>query len=80
MSRLRRLSFMRETETPPRLGAALAREREHRRVLWPPMEFHSARAHVFKCVCCGKPRRVEERREPRSDVCSRCMRAAGFRR
>ena len=61
------------------IGKAFSREREHRRVLWPPTEFHSARARVFRCVCCGRPRREEERREPESEVCVRCVRAAGFR-
>jgi hypothetical protein len=33
---------------------------------------------AIKCVCCGRNRRVEEGREPESEVCVRCVRAAGF--
>jgi hypothetical protein len=34
--------------------------------------------HVFRCVCCGRLRGDQERREPRSLVCIRCVREAGF--
>jgi hypothetical protein len=34
--------------------------------------------HVFRCVCCGRVRSEEERREPRSSLCIRCVREAGF--
>ncbi len=59
-----------------RIARAFEREREHRRVLVP--ECDSAFAHVFWCVCCGRLRGEEERREPRSEVCVRCVREAGF--
>jgi hypothetical protein len=61
-----------------RIGKAIAREREHRRVLLLPMEFDCVLAHVFKCACCGRTRREEERREPESEVCARCVAAAGL--
>jgi hypothetical protein len=60
------------------IGESFAREREARRIVrWPP-EYESVFAHVFKCVCCGRTRPEEERREPHSDVCLSCVRAAGF--
>jgi hypothetical protein len=34
--------------------------------------------HVFECVCCGRLRGEQERREPRSSLCIRCVREAGF--
>jgi hypothetical protein len=61
-----------------RLGRAFAREREHRRVLLLPLEYDCVLAHVFKCACCGRTRREEERREPDSEVCLSCVRDAGF--
>jgi len=42
------------------------------------MECESAAAGVFRCVCCGKVRNDEERQGPRSKVCLRCVREAGF--
>jgi hypothetical protein len=61
------------------IALAFARERDARRcVVW-PLECESVFAHVFKCVCCGKTRPEEERREPESEVCVQCVRAAGFR-
>ncbi len=59
-----------------RLVVAFQREREHRRVLVP--ECDSAFGHVFRCVCCGRVRGEEERREARSRLCIRCVREAGF--
>ncbi len=58
------------------LTVAFRREREHRRV-WIP-ECDSVFGHVFQCVCCGRVRGEEERREPRSSLCIRCVREAGF--
>ena len=61
-----------------RIGRAFAREREARFwPVWPPgvVVMHAA---VFKCVCCGKQRRGEDRREPESEVCVQCVRAAGY--
>jgi hypothetical protein len=60
------------------IGVAWAREREARRVTWPALEQERAEAHVFRCVCCGRVRGEEERREPRSSLCMRCVREAGF--
>jgi len=60
------------------LARAVAREREHARVpLW-PLEEDCVIDHVFRCVCCGRVRGDEERREGRSRVCIRCVRAAGY--
>jgi hypothetical protein len=64
-------------ETGDLIGTAVAREREHRRVVW-PMEQESAQLRVFKCVCCGKVRREESRRERWSEVCVHCVGEAGF--
>jgi len=61
-----------------RLAGAFERERGHRRRPAWPLECYTAAAHVFKCVCCGKTRPDEQRREPDSEVCIRCVRAAGF--
>jgi hypothetical protein len=60
------------------IGRAFERERENRRVVTLPLEFDTVLAHVFRCVCCGKTRPEEQRREPGSEVCIRCVRAAGF--
>jgi transcription elongation factor Elf1 len=59
-----------------RLARAVAREREQARVEMP--ERGTALDHVFECVCCGKVRGEEERREPNSEVCVRCVEDAGF--
>ena len=60
------------------LARAVAREREHARVPpWPPEE-DCVVDHVFRCVCCGRLRGDQERREPASLVCIRCVREAGF--
>jgi hypothetical protein len=64
-------------EVTDRLQTAFERERQHRRrPLWPP-EFESTLVHVFKCVCCERERREEDRREPDSEVCIYCVLAAG---
>ena len=60
------------------IALAFAREREARRVLRWPMEQDSVFFHVFRCECCGKIRPEEQRREPDSEVCVICVRAAGF--
>src|SRR5689334_4228703 len=52
-----------------RLARAVEREREHRRV--GTLECDSVAEHVFRCVCCGKVRGDQERREPESEVCIR---------
>jgi hypothetical protein len=59
------------------VGRAIAREREARRVIEPSAR-QAAMARVFNCVCCGRERRDEARREPRSEVCVRCAQLAGF--
>ena len=58
------------------LARAIQRERDARRVRRP--ERDSVWAHVFRCVCCGRVRGEQERREPHSEVCIRCVRDAGF--
>src|SRR4051812_41273658 len=60
------------------IGKAFAREREAR--FWPvwPTGAVVMHAAIFKCVCCDKHRRSDERREPDSEVCIRCERAAGY--
>jgi len=55
---------------------AIARNREQRQAGTP--ERDSVWNHVFRCVCCGKTLDERERREPRSEVCMRCVRGAGF--
>ncbi len=59
-----------------RIGRAFAREREAR--FWPVWQptFSVVHSAVFKCVCCGRQRRAEERRESESEVCVHCVRAA----
>jgi len=61
-----------------RIGRAFARERKAG--FWPVWQPGILLVHaaIFKCVCCGKERRTEDRREPESEVCVRCVRAAGF--
>lgn len=59
-----------------RIARAIERERELRRVELP--EHDGVWAHVFRCVCCGRLRGEQERREPNSGVCIRCVREAGF--
>lgn len=60
------------------LGAALRREREHRRrPAVPPAQEANCR-HVFRCVCCERPRADKHRREPDSEVCVFCVTAAGL--
>ena len=62
-----------------RIAQALGREQEHRRVPFLVPECDTVWAHVFRCVCCGRLRGEQERREPESEVCIRCVRDAGFR-
>ncbi len=65
-------------ESEDRIAQAFRREREHARIpRWPP-ELDTVWAHVFRCECCGRLRHEEERREPRSEICIRCVRDAGF--
>lgn len=59
-----------------RIAQEVEREREHQRVRLP--EGGGVWEHVFRCVCCGRLRGDQERREPRSLVCIRCVREAGF--
>jgi hypothetical protein len=60
------------------LARAVARERDHARVPPWPLEEDCAVEHVFRCVCCGRLRGDQERREGRSLVCIRCVREAGY--
>jgi hypothetical protein len=56
---------------------ALKRNREATRyVRFPEGECWLDR--VFQCVCCGKWRPNNNRREPRSEVCLHCVAEAGF--
>jgi hypothetical protein len=64
-------------EVMDRLRTAFEREREHRRRPPWPLEMDTTWAHVFRCACCGRQRREEHRREPRSEVCSFCVAEAG---
>jgi hypothetical protein len=60
------------------LHDAFERERRHQwRPRW-PMELDTVMTHVFRCVCCEGIRPNEERQEPRSEVCLRCVQAAGL--
>jgi hypothetical protein len=61
-----------------RIGKAFAREREHRRVVRLPLEYDCVLAHVFRCGCCNRVRNEDERREPDSEICARCVTAAGL--
>ena len=61
-----------------RLALAFERERGHRRRPPWPLELDTVWAHVFRCECCGRLRREEQRREPASLICIRCVRDAGF--
>ncbi len=63
---------------PDAIERAWTREWEARRRQVPPMECESAMERVFECVCCGKTRPEEQRREPESEVCVRCVQEAGF--
>ena len=64
--------------TGDRLTAAWAREREHQWSPRVPVGYDSTWAHVFRCECCLKLRREEDRRESESEICIQCVRAAGF--
>jgi hypothetical protein len=56
---------------------AWAREREARR--WVRhLEEECWLEHLFQCVCCGKLRPDEKRREPESEVCLHCVAEAGL--
>lgn len=59
-----------------RIARAVRREREHQEVR--ALECDSVADHLFRCVCCGRVRGEQERREPNSEVCMRCVRDAGF--
>jgi len=61
-----------------RIAKAFAREREAR--FWPVWQSGVVVVHaaVFKCLCCERQRRNAERREPESEVCIHCVRAAGY--
>src|SRR5690348_7591839 len=61
------------------IALAWAREREARRVHRWPGEYGSIFfSRAFKCVCCGRVRPDDQRREPFSQVCVSCVREAGF--
>ena len=56
---------------------AIAREREAGRSPW-PMELHTCDTRVFRCELCGRQRPEEQRREPESEICIKCVEEAGF--
>ncbi len=56
---------------------AVRRERDAQRSVW-PLEQHSSRAGVFRCELCSRVRREEQRREPDSEICIKCVEDAGF--
>jgi hypothetical protein len=60
------------------LARAVARERESVRVPPWPLEEDCVIDHVFRCVCCGRLRGDQERRESASLICIRCVREAGI--
>ena len=74
----RKRPVKRKAEEPLKdpIARAFKREREHARV--GPPESETVWAHAFRCVCCGRIRGGRERREPRSQVCMRCVAEAGF--
>jgi len=59
------------------IGRAASREREARRICRAP-ERESVFARVFRCVVCDRQRPDEQRREPGSEVCVKCVEEAGF--
>ena len=59
------------------LAVATAREREFRRPFRAP-EIDSFLTHVFRCVVCNRIRPDEQRREPQSRICVKCVQEAGF--
>jgi len=40
--------------------------------------FSDGASERFRCVCCGRLRATNERREPASEVCIRCVEDAGY--
>jgi hypothetical protein len=62
------------------IARAFKREREREARFWPVWQpdFVVMRPAEFKCVCSARNRKAEERREPESEMCVRCVRAAGF--
>jgi hypothetical protein len=59
-----------------RMDRAFQRERAARRVV-PAMEREWVWRHTFKCVCCSVRWPNEERQDRTSEVCVRCVEAAG---
>jgi hypothetical protein len=60
------------------IALAFARERAWRQVRVQPVAHECAFKHTFQCVCCGRRRSKQERQSADSEVCMRCVRAAGF--
>ncbi len=56
---------------------AVRREREARRFVL-PLEQPSLHAGIFRCELCNRTRRDEQRREPDSEICIKCVEEAGF--
>jgi len=62
-----------------RLGDSLARARAERPLpVTGPLEADSTFAHVFICVVCGRQRPDEKRQCAGSEVCLKCVDAAGL--
>jgi hypothetical protein len=61
------------------IGRAFKREREAG--FWPVWQPEALLTipGAFRCVCCGRSRRGDQRREPQSEVCVICVVEAGFR-
>lgn len=58
------------------LAKSIERNREFLRIVIP--ERSCVWAQVFYCCVCKKQRPVEQRRDRNSDVCVKCVAAAGF--
>lgn len=55
----------------------LTREYERGRRVWPP-SYQSVHQRVFRCELCNRERPEEQRREPQSEICIKCVEEAGF--
>jgi hypothetical protein len=52
------------------------RIREEEKIVVPEQD--SLYLHIFTCVCCGKRKGDDHRREPDSEVCLECEQDAGY--
>jgi hypothetical protein len=60
-----------------RLMAAIFHERDQLGDAF-PASFHCSRERVFRCELCNRLRPEEQRREPESEICIKCVEEAGF--